>query len=514
MVMTGVDDRVFNSILWPGGLAVELRKEDPDCFVDLNIDQIIGSVVAPYKDYNLRPFFDTLAIDPDTVKYRQDIFRDLEKADVFACMYDFSIKMRDIHRYISGIDRLFEWQRQGWILDAALLYFGAMNDLAQKLAGAVLNSEGLISLRNYVQKYVESERFRYKEDKANDIKRKLSVIRYEMSFGSSRVTVRKDKGRESYNGIIQEAFSKFRNDKKTAANKKRVSESSMNHVEAGILALIARLFPEEFDELSAFCENNSSFIDPVVEVVYREIHFYLSYLQYISAVKKTGLEFCLPEICTDHDIYCLNSFDLALAHKALASSSKVVANDFQLSGGEKALVVTGPNNGGKTTFARSFGQAFFLFALGLPIPGSKARLFVPDNIYTHFEKSEDPEDLMGKLESDLVRMRKILYMATNRSIIIVNEMLSSTTLKDAIQIGTEIIGLIMRKNVLCVYVTFLDEFARLDGVVSMACQVDPFSPDIRTFKIRRTDPNGLAYAKAIAEKYDLTYEKIMRRISG
>ena len=513
MVVTGVNKRVFNSILWPDSNAVNMREEDPDFFVDLNLDQIIGAIVAPYKDYKLRPFFDTLADGPDTVRYRQDIFRDLEKADVFTFMNDFSIKMRDVHRYISGLDRLFEWQRRGWILDAAILYFGAIKDLARNLGNAELNSEGLISLRDYVQEYVNSESLRKRIDQANDIKKKLLAIRYEMSFGPSRVTVRKNKGRESYNAIIQDTFSKFRSDRKPAVNKKRFNDSSMNHVEAQVLALIARMFPEEFGELSGFCDSNSSFIDPVLEAVYREIHFYLSYLGYISTIKKTGLEFCLPEICTDHDIYCLNTFDLALAHKLIASRSPVVPNDFQMSGKEKALVVTGPNNGGKTTFARSFGQAFFLAALGMPVPGSKARLFVPDNIYTHFEKTEDPENLMGKLEDDLVRMRRILYMATDRSIIIVNEMLSSTTLKDAIQIGREIIGLIIRKNAVCVYVTFLEEFARLEGVVSMVSQVDPASHDIRTFKIRRTDPNGLAYAKAIAEKYNLTCEKIIGRVS-
>ena len=97
--------------------------------------------------------------------------------------------------------------------------------------------------------------------------------------------------------------------------------------------------------------------------------------------------------------------------------------------------MTGPNNGGKTTFARSFGQAFYLAALGLPIPGTEARLFLADKIYTHFEKSEEPENLRGKLEDDLVRMRKILDLATERSIIIINEMLSSTTSNDAIQIS-------------------------------------------------------------------------------
>ncbi|MEM0157432.1 MAG: hypothetical protein QXN26_05145 [Thermoplasmataceae archaeon] len=511
-VAAGVIVMVFNSILWPDGQTSNLVGEDPDFFVDLNIDQIINGITAPYEDYNLRPFYDTMPDSLDTVRYRQEIFADLQNTDTIAFLRDFSSRMKNVNRRLSGIERLYEYQKQGWHLDAALLYFDAVKDLDTKLRNANLNSKGLRSLREYIRNYVDSEAFVQTSREAKEIKAGLSAIRYEMSIGSSRITVRKDKGRENYNEIVREAFAKFRDNNKSSGTAQHVNDPSMNHVETAVLALIARLFPEEFRTLISFHDNHSNFIDPVVARVYREIQFYVSYIEYISPVRKAGLEFCIPETGSERDVYCIRSFDLALAHKLSASNTRAVANDFQLSGDENTMVVTGPNNGGKTTFARSFGQAFFLAALGLPIPGEKAKLFLADSIYTHFEKSEDPENLRGKLEDDLVRMRKILDSATERSIIIINEMLSSTTSKDAVQIGKRIIDLIRRKNSICVYVTFLDEFARIDGVVSMVSQVDPSAPEIRTFRVIKSDPNGLAYARAIAEKYGLTYEKILGRI--
>ena len=60
--------------------------------------------------------------------------------------------------------------------------------------------------------------------------------------------------------------------------------------------------------------------------------------------------------------------------------------------------------------------------------------------------------------------------------------------------------------------TFLDEFARINGVVSMVSQVDRSASEIRTFRVLRSNPNGIAYARAIAEKYGLTYDKIVGRI--
>ena len=267
-----------------------------------------------------------------------------------------------------------------------------------------LDSKGFKSLRDYLQTYVDSKGFREMSEEARRVKAGLSVIRYEMSIGSSRVTVRKDRGREDYNEIVREAFSKFRETKESAGKRQHLNDPSMSHVEIAVLALIARLFPEEFKALMGFYENHKSFIDPVMARIYRESQFYLSYLEYIAPVRNAGLEFCIPEIGKGRDIYCLQSFDLALAHKLSSSGSFVMANDFRLSEDENTIVVTGPNNGGKTTFARSFGQVFFLAALGLPIPGREARLFLVDNIYTHFEKSEDPEKLMGKLEVDFNRV--------------------------------------------------------------------------------------------------------------
>ncbi|HTY54744.1 MAG TPA: hypothetical protein VMB26_06075, partial [Candidatus Binataceae bacterium] len=254
--------------------------------------------------------------------------------------------------------------------------------------------------------------------------------------------------------------------------------------------------------------------DDVVATFNREIAFFIAYLAFIDPLKKAGLAFCHPDVSvSDRETSVFASFDLALAAKLVQEKQPIVTNDFYLKGAERLIVVSGPNQGGKTTFARMFGQLHFLAGLGCPVPGENARLFLPDQIFTHFEREENIANLRGKLEDELVRLHHTCQTMTSNSVVIFNEIFNSTSLDDQIFLSTKVLQIVLSTDAIGVCVTFIDALSTLSAkTVSMVSTVAPDDPARRTFQVVRKPADGLAYALSLAEKWGVTYDQLRARV--
>jgi DNA mismatch repair protein MutS len=342
----------------------------------------------------------------------------------------------------------------------------------------------------------------------------LSTVKYCVLINGNGFKVRRYESELDYSANVEATFEKFKQGAVHSYANKFSSSPEMNSVEEKVLDFVALLYPAIFESLDNYCTNNGNYLDDRISRFDREIQFYLSYLDYIKQFRGAGLKFCYPILSDESKaVHDYEAFDLALAFKLIRANSPVVCNDFQLEGKERIIVVSGPNQGGKTTFARTFGQLHYLAVLGCLVPGTEAQLFLCDNLFTHFEREEDIKNFRGKLEDDLFRIHQVLQQTTSQSIVIMNESFTSTTLSDAIFINRNVLKTIIELDALCLCVTFIDELASLsEKTVSMVSTVVPSDPASRTYKVLRKPADGLSYALSIAEKYRLTYRTLKERI--
>ena len=119
---------------------------------------------------------------------------------------------------------------------------------------------------------------------------------------------------------------------------------------------------------------------------------------------------------------------------------KFIPNDVILNGDDKRIgIITGPNMAGKSTFLRQVGLSILTAQIGAPIPAKSARIGICDRIFTRVGASDDIVRGRSTFMVEMTEAASILNNATDRSLILLDELGRGTSTYDGLAIAWSLV---------------------------------------------------------------------------
>jgi DNA mismatch repair ATPase MutS len=254
-----------------------------------------------------------------------------------------------------------------------------------------------------------------------------------------------------------------------------------------------------------------------------EFEFLLKGTNLMRALRVKGNALCIPEVASA-EARAFTATALYNPAVALKVDDPIVTNDVIFDENAGIYVLTGPNRGGKSVITCAVGLAQAMLQLGLFLPAEKATISPADAIFTHFPTGADDTIDKGRLGEECARLGDIFAAISEKSLVLLDESLSSTGSFEASYIAAEVLAGLSRVGCRCIFSTHLHELAaeidninertRAEGGVPIDTLVAGIEKEgRRSFRILRAKPDGKSYARDIATKYGLTYDNIIKTIS-
>jgi DNA mismatch repair protein MutS len=268
----------------------------------------------------------------------------------------------------------------------------------------------------------------------------------------------------------------------------------------------------------------------------QDVTFYLAAVQLLQKLEAAGLPLCMPQIAPQEARLCEieDGYNLNLALYLLKMDlglGQMVLNDVHL-GDEhgRVAILTGPNQGGKTTYTQMVGLCQLLAQAGLWVPARTATISPVDGIYTHYPTEEQLERATGRFGDEAERLSRLFDHATRHSLILLNESLSSTSPGESLYLAQDIVRILRLMGTRAIFGTHLHQLAaevdRLNAETSGDSQIfsltastitttdEPNAPLSRSYKIAPGPPAGRSYATEIARKYGISYDQLRDRLAS
>ena len=526
---------------------------------DLSLDFIVSAITKDEFEQNIiKQLMTQIECSEELIKYRCDVFEDFLRIPKLrsnlTSLLEMLGELREIEKFKKDSDASSLWQLVNRMREINR-YIDCIKELRSTLDGMDIRSQGLITLRELVGKIYEDGSFEPLQQDMEDLFKKVRQLR-SVTIGVNlddmlrpvRAGILSLNGKEftdsgvlkrfmamsakkdgsgiqpnddyahlkTFHAAASKEFKLAYDDTPTGAD--RLSDS-IKFVVTDILDKITRNIKDVLRKhvnVSGY-----AFISLIPEII-----FYIRWAELIEKIQANGLPLCKAEILPVEErcIRTRDIYNLKLAIKIVSGEElKIVTNDLDFDDDiGRIFILTGPNRGGKTTITQALGIAVLMAQCGIYVPCSSLKLSPCDNIYTHFPADENETVDLGRLGEESSRLAEIFSKATSKSMLLLNESLATTNVTEGMYIATDVLKAMRYLGVRCIFNTHMHELAanvdKMNQAVKGSSKIESMVTGVekgqRSFKVSVNPPQGLSYAKDIAQQYGVTFEKIKSTIDG
>ncbi len=432
-----------------------------------------------------------------TIRYRQNILED--------CLNNPSV-VRDIYQIpIESIEN----QRRSWMGLFAHSPSGVLSgarEMMQMFVGLLkrlkniadehadkFESEGFTAFFAMIEKELDDEYFDSMENHLKALKFRKGVL----------ISAELGRGNEGANHILRKLPDKRQSWIKGVFAKKPPSFTFNIHPrdDAGFRVL-SDLKNQGINLVANALAQSSDHINSFLNMLRTELAFYVGCLNLHGQLAQIGEPACFPMPMAPgerrHSFKGL--YDVCLA---LTMKQKIVGNDVDADNRD-LVIISGANQGGKSTFLRSIGLAQLMSQCGMFAPADSFCSNVCEGLFTHYKRQEDATMNSGKLDEELSRMSDIADNITANCIALFNESFAATNEREGSEIASQIVGALLEKRIKVFFVTHQYEFAhgfhdkKMENAIFLRAERQ--ADGARTFKLIEGEPLQTSYGEDLYNK--------------
>ena len=426
--------------------------------------------------------------DPDAIVYRQQVLTDcLAHPDVVRELYELAGEALKAQRSVWGT-LLRDSPRT--ILSTSVakmeLFVGFLRRLRQMTdqhAGK-FSSPGLVRFFAMLAEELDEHYFGVVEEHLKALKFQGGIlISAQLTAGNKGKRYRLRRAREQ--GLLGRMFDRS-GYSFTIPERDHNGYKALGEIEDRGVNLVANALTQAVDHVLSF-----------FTMLRCEIGFYVACLNLKGRLDEQGEPTALPvPVAAGEQLLCGRGlYDVCLA---LTTGQRVVGNDVDADG-KLLVMITGANQGGKSTFLRSVGLAQLMTQCGMFVGAKSLRVNVCAGVFTHYKREEDATMESGKLDEELARMSEIASHLTSNCLLLCNESFAATNEREGSQIARQVVTALLEQGIKVLFVTHMFDLAegfhrqKLDAALFL--RAERGAGGARPFKLSEAPPLPTSYGE-------------------